>query len=55
LKALVGLFGPDDADGIAWSLLHVIEAAPAWLIKECLQGKPSISDCLKNKINKSRG
>jgi hypothetical protein len=39
VKALVGLSGPDDADGIAWSWLHVIEAAPARPIKECLQAK----------------
>jgi len=37
VKAFVGLLGPDDAHGVAWSLLHVIEAAPGRGIKECLQ------------------
>jgi hypothetical protein len=37
VKALVGLLGPDGAHGVAWSLLHVIEAAPGRGIKECLQ------------------
>ena len=25
---LVGLFGPDDCYGLAWTLLHLIESAP---------------------------
>jgi hypothetical protein len=36
-KALVGLFGPDDSYGLAWTLLHLIETAPGWPIEECLQ------------------
>jgi hypothetical protein len=27
-QALLGLFGPDDCFGLAWSLLHLIETAP---------------------------
>ena len=36
-KALVGLFGPDECFGGAWTLLHLIEKAPGWPIEECLQ------------------
>jgi len=35
-KALVGLFGPDGCYGLTWSLLHLIETAPGWLLWECL-------------------
>jgi hypothetical protein len=36
VKALVGLFGPDEACGLAWLLLHLIEGAPDWPVEECL-------------------
>jgi hypothetical protein len=37
VKALVGLFGPDDSSyGLAWSVLHLIEGAPDWPVDECL-------------------
>src|SRR5215470_20003655 len=36
-KALVGLFGPDECFGGAWTLLHLVESAPGWPIEECLQ------------------
>jgi len=36
---LVRLFGPDDCFGLAWSLLHLVETAPAWPIPECLGQK----------------
>src|SRR5262245_24431072 len=36
-RALVSLFGPDDAYGLAWSLLHLIETAPNWPIEDCLR------------------
>ena len=36
-RALVGLFGPDDCYGLAWTLLHLIETAPNWALEECLQ------------------
>jgi hypothetical protein len=36
-KALVGLFGPDECFGGAWTLLHLIESAPGWPIEECLR------------------
>jgi len=35
--ALVTLFGPDECFGVAWTLLHLIESAPGWPIKECLK------------------
>lgn len=36
-RALVGLFGPDNCYGLAWTLLHLIETAPNWPLEECLQ------------------
>lgn len=36
-RVLVGLFGPDDCHGLAWSLLHLIETAPGWPLTDCLQ------------------
>jgi hypothetical protein len=36
-RALVRLFGPDDSCyGIAWTLLHLIETAPHWPLRDCL-------------------
>ena len=36
-RALVWLFGPDDSCyGIAWTLLHLIETAPHWPLRDCL-------------------
>ena len=37
-RALVGLFGrtEDSCFGIAWSLLHLIETAPGWPLRDCL-------------------
>ncbi|WGG48895.1 hypothetical protein [Rugamonas sp. DEMB1] len=34
--ALLGLFGDDGCFGLASSLMHLIETAPGWPIKECL-------------------
>jgi len=34
--AIVAIFGVDDFFGIAWSILHLVETAPHWPIKECL-------------------
>lgn len=36
--ALVRLFGPDDYFGLAWTLLHLIETSPSWLIEDALIG-----------------
>ncbi len=35
-RALVKLFGPDDAFGLAWTLLHLIETAPGWPLADVL-------------------
>ena len=35
--ALVGLFGPDDCYGAAWSIRHLVETAPSWPIASCLR------------------
>lgn len=35
-KALCTLFGPDDCGGVAWTLLHLIETAPNWPLKDYL-------------------
>jgi hypothetical protein len=35
-RALVKLFGPDDAFGLAWTLLHAIETAPGWPLDDVL-------------------
>ena len=36
---LVTLFGPPDSlFGLAWSLLHLIETAPGWPVRSCLEG-----------------
>jgi hypothetical protein len=37
-KSLIGLFGPDECFGLAWSLLHLIESAPGWPLLESLEG-----------------
>ena len=34
--ALVGLFGLDGCFGFSSSLMHLIETAPSWPIKDCL-------------------
>jgi hypothetical protein len=36
-RILVKLFGPDGCYGIAYSFVHLIETAPGWPLKECLQ------------------
>jgi hypothetical protein len=36
-RVLVGMFGPDDCYGLAWTLLHLIETAPNWPLVDVLQ------------------
>ena len=36
---LVGLFGADDCYGLAWTVLHLVETAPGWPLKGCLEGE----------------
>lgn len=35
-RALLGMFGPDDCYGLAWTLLHLIESAPGWPLADAL-------------------
>ena len=35
-RALAKLFGPDECFGFGWTLLHIIEAAPGWPLKDVL-------------------
>ena len=37
-RALAKLFGPDNCFGLAWTLLHIIEAAPGWPLQDVLSG-----------------
>lgn len=37
-RVLVGVFGPDDCFGLAWTLLHLIESAPNWPLQDALAG-----------------
>ncbi len=36
-RILVELFGPDGCYGVAFSLMHLIETAPGWPLKDCLE------------------
>lgn len=40
-KHLCLMFGPDDCFGLAWALLHLVESAPSWPMKECFAGQPN--------------
>ncbi|MGO9483951.1 MAG: hypothetical protein ACLPX9_05125 [Rhodomicrobium sp.] len=35
-RALTKLFGPDTYYGLAWTMLHLVETAPSWPLKDCL-------------------
>lgn len=35
-QTLVGLLGPDDCYGLAWTLVHIIEEAPGWPLSEAI-------------------
>jgi hypothetical protein len=37
-RILTRIFGADGCFGLGWTLLHLIETAPNWPIKECLEG-----------------
>lgn len=41
-RALAKLFGPDDCFGLAWSLLHLVESAPSWPLKDVVRADNSI-------------
>jgi len=36
-RTLARLFGPDDCYGLAWTLMHLIETAPGWPLKDTLE------------------
>jgi hypothetical protein len=35
-RALIGLFGPDECFGLAWTILHLVESAPGWPLWDVL-------------------
>jgi hypothetical protein len=35
-RLICRVFGPDDCFGCAWTLLHLVETAPSWPIRDCL-------------------
>jgi hypothetical protein len=40
-RALISVFGQDDAFGLAWTLVSLVESAPGWPLSGCL---PEASD-----------
>lgn len=45
---LIQIFGPDDCFGLSWTLVHIIETAPGWPIKEIIEtGSDEWSHVLK--------
>lgn len=44
------LFGPDDYFGLAWSLLHLLETAPGWPLRDAIaQAHPVWADELRGR------
>jgi hypothetical protein len=39
--ALAKLLGPDDCYGIAWTLVHILEEAPGWPLRQAILAAPS--------------
>ena len=35
-RALTSVFGEDDAFGLAWALISLVESAPSWPLRDCL-------------------
>src|SRR3954451_8350461 len=35
-RALTRVFGDDDAFGLAWALISLVESAPGWPLRDCL-------------------
>lgn len=51
-RALVKLFGPDDCFGLAWTLLHLIESAPGWPLKDVLDSSAGEwVECLRERAS----
>lgn len=38
-RVLVGIFGPDDCYGLAWTVLHLVESSPGWPLRDCLESE----------------
>lgn len=45
---LAKLLGPDDCFGLAWTLVHIIETAPGWPLKEAIS---SLNEDWRNILN----
>jgi hypothetical protein len=41
-RNLLKVFGPDDSFGLAWSLLHLVETAPGWPLRDAIAEAPAI-------------
>ncbi len=51
---LTKLFGPDSYFGLAWSLLHLLETAPGWPLKEAIaQAHPLWADELRGRCERA--
>lgn len=53
---MVGLFGPDDYFGLAWTLLHLLETAPGGAV--CSAPEPGANDWVRElweRIERARG
>jgi hypothetical protein len=37
-RGMLSLFGSDDCFGLAWTLLHLVETAPGWPLRDALEG-----------------
>jgi hypothetical protein len=40
-RAAMALFGADGCFGLAWAVLHFVESAPGWPIRECMADESS--------------
>jgi hypothetical protein len=49
---LVKLFGPDDYYGLAWTVLHLIEGAPHWPLRDCLSGSNEWINRLRERLER---
>lgn len=47
---LMEILGPDDCFGLSWTVVHIIETAPGWPIKEAIEKEGSEwNSVLKNR------
>jgi len=52
-RMLVGLFGPDDLFGMAYTVIHLVETAPGWPLEDCLKGENQFIGDLRRRIENS--